>query len=99
MISGPDRCPVSSHIYRTSESKTDASGARSRSVIGSLYAATLERRGSGLILLGVLMLFGSMTAARIGATALMDVFNFVLSSVVLLWGITNRLESRTEARG
>jgi hypothetical protein len=52
----------------------------------------MTRRGTALIVLGVLMLLGSGAAAQRGSTAFMNVFNFTLAALVLLWGLSYRLE-------
>jgi hypothetical protein len=57
----------------------------------------MTHRGTGLIVFGMLMLMGSATAAQGGATPFMNVFNSTLSIMVVLWGVTNRLESSPHA--
>ena len=58
---------------------------------------TRPSRGGWLILLGIVMLLGSFDAIRQGATPTMSGFNFAFAGIVLLWGISRRLETSSRA--
>jgi hypothetical protein len=52
------------------------------------------RRGSSLILLGILALAGTSRAVAQGATAAMTAINLAFAAVFLLWGASARYTSR-----